>query len=253
LNRDRPLRTGFGNIPNALWTLPDLTPNQRCLLGWLHSHADNYLSGLTLNRIGREYGGGKRAADHIRQLQDAGWVELIEAAPGHPARVVLLSEPWEQLLYRSQDVTTTGHETEPVPVTKRNHHRSQNVTTEKNNSRTTDESDQMSNARCGFDDWWEQYPRKVAKKDAAKAWAQMSVEDRTMAATMIGEHVALWAREGRGTTKVPYPATWLRRESWHDELGYIPDRKQTGGLFQGGSIMDRLSRQDVEQRGRLGA
>lgn len=88
-----------------------------------------------------------------------------------------------------------------------------------------------------FDEFWELYPRRVAKADALKAWRQMPQHERALAIVAIPHHIALWRAEGRGTRVVPYPATWLRRESWNDELGFIPDRAPGGG-----SVMDRIRR-----------
>lgn len=72
-----------------------------------------------------------------------------------------------------------------------------------------------------FNRWWEQYPRKVAKKDAQKAWKAMSVADRRSALAALDSHISYWDAAGRGSETIPYPATWLRRESWHDELAPI--------------------------------
>ena len=250
-NRDRPLRTGFGIIPNQLWTLPDLTPNRRCLLGWLHSHADDYLSRLTLTRIGKEYGGGKRAADHIRALADAGWLTVTDPPKGTAAEVVMLSGPWEDLLNRSQGGTGTGHETAPPPVTKRNHYRSQDVTTEKNTQEMhLVQPDEYRAAR--FDTWWEMYPRKVAKKDAQTAWAKMKPDDQMAAIRTIEHHHAMWLREKRGSSVIPYPATWLRRESWNDELTYTEAPTQRTLPKGAGGLVSFMQRHTIDTDGQDG-
>lgn len=68
-----------------------------------------------------------------------------------------------------------------------------------------------------FDVFWAAYPLKHAKKDARKAWGQLSPSPGLV--VRICEHLALrvktrqW-REGY----IPLPATFIRGERWEDEL-----------------------------------
>ena len=69
----------------------------------------------------------------------------------------------------------------------------------------------------GFDRFWSVYPRRHAKRDAMKAWAQLN-PDPELVETIV-EHIQLrvksrqW-REGF----IPLPATFIRGERWEDEL-----------------------------------
>lgn len=82
-----------------------------------------------------------------------------------------------------------------------------------------------------FDEWWEAFPRKVAKSDASKAYGEIVVKGKVKAdqradlrpfpyfADRHAQLVAatkLWAGEfaTRDSDKVPYPATFLRRMDW---------------------------------------
>jgi hypothetical protein len=70
-----------------------------------------------------------------------------------------------------------------------------------------------------FDQFWSHYPRKVAKAEARKAWAQ-TVKIRPGLDELIGAVLAQcqceqW-RKNNGSF-IPYPATWLRGERWCDE------------------------------------
>lgn len=68
----------------------------------------------------------------------------------------------------------------------------------------------------GFDDWWDRYPRKVAKKAARKAWTRLKPADRQAARTALDAHCAIWAR---GDPKfIPHPASWLNAARWEDTL-----------------------------------
>ena len=69
-----------------------------------------------------------------------------------------------------------------------------------------------------WDDFWTIYPRHEARKDAFKAWGQMT-DDAERLAAIIG--AAAWrrillARHAEGFC--PLPASWLRGERYRDEL-----------------------------------
>jgi len=71
-----------------------------------------------------------------------------------------------------------------------------------------------------FDAFWTLYVRHEARKDALKAWNQLTEADRV--ACLAG--VVLWrsnylARERR---HVPLGATFIRGERWTDELPAVP-------------------------------
>ncbi len=70
---------------------------------------------------------------------------------------------------------------------------------------------------AGFDAFWEAYPRKKSKADALKAWR--AIEDPPVEAILIALN---WQAKTEQWVKdsgqfIPYPATYLRRQSWLDE------------------------------------
>lgn len=69
-----------------------------------------------------------------------------------------------------------------------------------------------------FEEFYRMYPRKVARKDAQKAWATLTREDRELALEALPNHIRVWDAEGRGKEFVPYPASWIRGERWTDEI-----------------------------------
>ena len=79
-----------------------------------------------------------------------------------------------------------------------------------------------------FEEFWNLYPRRVAKKDAEKYWSRLSQSQRRLAIDAIPSHVSVWEAEGRSKEYLPYPASWLRGERWTDELEMpkekIPDK-----------------------------
>lgn len=71
----------------------------------------------------------------------------------------------------------------------------------------------------GFEAFWALWPKRVARKDAAKAWDQ-TVKDRPPQAELLAAvraWVVYW--EDRGDPSfVPHAATWLRGHRWGDEV-----------------------------------
>lgn len=65
-----------------------------------------------------------------------------------------------------------------------------------------------------FPQFWNAYPRRVAKADAMKAWGKVPHEAE---AILIGLDRWCCSREWRDTLYVPYPATFLNRRQWEDE------------------------------------
>lgn len=71
-------------------------------------------------------------------------------------------------------------------------------------------------AAADFSDFWLLYPRRVAKKDALKAWARMTPNQQMAALTACVNWRRVWAN--KDIDYLPYPATWLNGERWDDEL-----------------------------------
>jgi hypothetical protein len=69
-----------------------------------------------------------------------------------------------------------------------------------------------------FDQFWAAYPRKIAKADARKAWAQMAQKLPPVAELLSAISVAKESEQWRKDSGlyIPYPATWLRGERWED-------------------------------------
>lgn len=69
-----------------------------------------------------------------------------------------------------------------------------------------------------FEEFWQLYPRKVAKKDARKMWARLSESQKTIALQALPLHVKVWNAEGREPHQIPHAATWINGERFEDEL-----------------------------------
>ena len=90
--------------------------------------------------------------------------------------------------------------------------------------------------------FWDIYPRRVAKKEARKAWAQLHPDSATvekMITVLAWQSMQVqWLRDGG--QYVPYPASWLRAERWEDEpsdVGQLQLSDKTAGTLAAASAI----------------
>lgn len=71
-----------------------------------------------------------------------------------------------------------------------------------------------------FNQFWDKYPNKKAKKDAIKAWGKIKLNDDlfNLIIESLKKHKKSvnWVKDGGNF--IPYPATWLNGERWNDEV-----------------------------------
>lgn len=67
-----------------------------------------------------------------------------------------------------------------------------------------------------FGDFWLLYPRRVARKDALRAWAKLTPEEQMAAVVAMVDWRRVWASKDR--EYLPHAATWLNGARWEDEL-----------------------------------
>lgn len=69
-----------------------------------------------------------------------------------------------------------------------------------------------------FSEFWNIYPRKVAKKYALQCWNRLTHDQQKLALDAISVHVKVWTAEGRQISCIPHASSWLNGERWEDEL-----------------------------------
>jgi hypothetical protein len=79
----------------------------------------------------------------------------------------------------------------------------------------------------GFDEFWAIYPRRVAKLDAARAFAK-ALKFTTLDKLLAGAR--RYAAEKYGDRYIKHPATWLNGGCWDDEP---PPPHRNGGPIDG--------------------
>ena len=65
-----------------------------------------------------------------------------------------------------------------------------------------------------FAQFWSLYPRKVAKKDAEKAWKKLTPPEKSKAIAAIPKHAALW----EDPHYIPHASTWINGARWEDQI-----------------------------------
>lgn len=71
-----------------------------------------------------------------------------------------------------------------------------------------------------FDDFWEEYPRKVSKKMAKKAWDKISPNQELAEKIICAlyQQKKYWKQKEVEIQFIPHASTWLNQERWEDEL-----------------------------------
>jgi hypothetical protein len=75
----------------------------------------------------------------------------------------------------------------------------------------------------GFDHFWDQWPKKVGKAEAEKAWKRLgpdeALQEQMLAAIDHQRDSDAWRKDGGAF--IPNPATWLRGRRWEDDVGPV--------------------------------
>jgi len=73
-----------------------------------------------------------------------------------------------------------------------------------------------------FNTFYDLYPRKMARKDAEKAWRSMTTDEQGKALEALPNHLKYWKVKETAKDYIPYPASWLRAGRYDDELDIEP-------------------------------
>ena len=115
-----------------------------------------------------------------------------------------------------------------------------NLTNQHNQTNST-EQNQPSTARSAaemFAEFWEEYPRKVAKAKCETIWKRLKITaelfEKIMQALRAQKQTAQWTKDGGAY--IPHPQTWLNQKRWDDETpGIKPEGGQHGETGSGKS------------------
>ena len=69
-----------------------------------------------------------------------------------------------------------------------------------------------------FEQFWQQFPRKVGKLTAKRSWEKLSQENQQKALEAIVEHRKYWSAKGTDWEYIAHASTWLNNHRFEDEL-----------------------------------
>lgn len=213
---------------NAFWewlTFHDLSDTEvRTYLALLH--CENRLfwtdEASIPNKAVMHYAGisGKTQLIRIRnRLESAGLIVYTNGEKGKSGTYKFIK------LYENGTDNITANDTANVtePVTKSVTESVTNSATQiKHNTKNikhNTENNTVSANRQQFDEFWTEYPRKVGKKDALKAWNKIKPDIHTATAIMQGLSSAKQCEQWRRDNGqyIPHASTWLNGRRWEDD------------------------------------
>jgi len=105
-----------------------------------------------------------------------------------------------------------------------------NTLHKKNNLKKTKEKNNMTESFERFEQFWQNYPRKVGKNSALKAYtvarSRFAGTIQDFEALVVSGALALAQDPNLPATQyIPHPTTWLNREGWNDDP--YPERQRS--------------------------
>lgn len=85
-------------------------------------------------------------------------------------------------------------------------------------SNVTQLFERLPEAAWPFMRFWLEYPRKMDRVAATRAWAKLSDRDRAECLRRLPIIKRYWERSGTERRFIPYPATFLNSRRWEDEV-----------------------------------
>ena len=213
------INTRYTSVPNWVVRDPNYSPNAFRLLAYLLSHENGYE--LTYGQIERQTTLGRYAINEAAKFLIAqGWLQWHQEK-GSDGK--WLAKTW---IIKNPELTNplpNDSTTEPFRNGTTNGHKE-----EKELEKTTNKRNTLSKSdeRELFEEFYKEYPRKMKRGDAMKAFSsalhRATFEDILAGAIRLRNDPNLPIERF-----IPYPATWLRADSWLDgPLPVDPQRQK---------------------------
>lgn len=199
------------------------------LLGWLHSHTDEYLSKLSAARIANEFGGGTSTRTRTMQnLADGGWISIVPSdKPGGSKRVVLNMDRWEGVS-PSGTRAVPLRDKDPVPL-------KDNIEEQLEEQKEKRAPIQLSGfPPIDFEEFWIAYLKHGRKHLCREYWKGMNPEDQAAALKAAPRWIA-FQRDEQGDEFPKFLAhavNWLKERGWED---VIPEPKKKKPIMDPGA------------------
>ena len=187
----------FAQVPNSAIRDPEISPNAFRLLAYLMSHKEGYE--LTYGQIERQTTLGRYAINEaIKILTNKGWLKTERTKKDNgqfgPTSFHILDPEAVNSVAGDSSAGDSNME-QPTDIKNTNYL-----------EKTKDKEKHLG----AFDEFWNLYPKKIAKADAVKAWnkaIKRKSPDELLKLTKVYS-------EGKlpDMTYIPYPASWLNKE-----------------------------------------
>jgi hypothetical protein len=198
--------TEYTTVPNWVVRDPKYTPNAFRLLAYLLSHADGYE--LTYSQIERQTTLGRYAINKAAAfLIEQGWLEWKQEQ-GEGGR--WLAKTW---IIKDPDKTSplpNGSGVESFRSGTANGHKEEHLTEKKTNK------EKNTNPEVLFEQFWAEYPRKVDRGAALKAFAK-ALKHASFEEILSGA-IGYANDPNRKPEFTKYPASWLNAQSWLNQV-----------------------------------
>jgi hypothetical protein len=190
------------------------------------SHADGYE--LTYGQIERQTGLGRFAINtSIQNLSELGWLRVVRTKKGNGQ---FGSKAWEVL-----SPTTVGHSTLEQPHMEP----PTDIKNTKEPKNTKLEKYPQAKLEAAFNGFWNDYPRKVEKLAAHKAFIKAANEFE-LAEILDGLNRLTADPNLPPKQFIPYPASWLNAGGWTNEA--YPERQLSKDETEAKQLFEREGR-----------
>ena len=201
----------FVQIPNAWLRDNRLSLKARGLLAQIMTHREDW--SLSINRLAQDNGEGKHAIRAaIAELEKFGYL----------VRDQVNDKRFAEALWTTSDPDRVENPLSEIPLSE--NPLSENQTT-KNNTLLEEhlEEEQVKNTKSKelFEDFWQEYPRKVDRAKALRAFR--SALTRASFEQILAGAIAYRNDPTRKTEFTKYPTTWLNADAWENEIAPSPD------------------------------
>lgn len=214
---------GFGSIPNRILNDPEISAKAKGLWVYLESKPDGW--DFAKDRIARDHDDGRSSImTGLQELEERGY---LHRKKGHDESGHFRYE------YHLSASPASGFPTsvEPTSAQPTSDQPTTNTKRVSKKEKTTKSDDKKTMGDEHFDEFWDEYPRKVAKQKCKNKFLRLSVDkfDTIMAALREQKETDQWQKDDG--QYVPHPTTWINQGRWEDDpdaYNYQKDDKDTG-------------------------